>query len=338
MTRVRAARSPSSAQARHRRPRRLGGAHARAGARRARCACSTSGCSASAARSTPTRTAASAWPRCARSTSRCAADEIEFDYPAKGGVRRRLVISDPAVHDLCRARAAGAAAAIELLAYREGRRWSALRSDDINDYLKEQLGRGLQRQGLPHLERHRDGGGVAGRRRPRRRRRRPPQAGHRRRRARGGRAARQHAGRGPPGLHRPARVRSLPVRLDDRRRASRRLPSRAADDQRPGNESRRRCSTCWPRTPTPTPWSASSRRPAGQSSCKRSTAPADDRGDLSVVVHRAHTDAGLWYNGRPSARGRSAMVTARQLGSAPRITSSTELFERWRRLERPPGA
>ena len=64
---------------------------------------------------------------------------MEFDYPGKGGIRRRQVIEDPVTVELIQTlkRRRGGP---ELLAYREGRRWRDVRSDDLNDYLKEQLG------------------------------------------------------------------------------------------------------------------------------------------------------------------------------------------------------
>jgi DNA topoisomerase IB len=63
-----------------------------------------------------------------------------FDYPAKGGVRRAQEIDDPrcvAVITALKRRRGGPA---ELLAYRTGRRWHPLRSDEINEYLKRRLG------------------------------------------------------------------------------------------------------------------------------------------------------------------------------------------------------
>jgi len=63
-----------------------------------------------------------------------------FDYPAKGGVRRAQSIDDPrcvAVIGALKRRRGGPA---ELLAYRSGRRWQPLRSDEINEYLKDRLG------------------------------------------------------------------------------------------------------------------------------------------------------------------------------------------------------
>jgi DNA topoisomerase I len=63
-----------------------------------------------------------------------------FDYPAKSGQRRVQRIIDPAVREvlgpLRRRRGGGD----ELLAYRNGRRWVDVRSDDINDYVKAAAG------------------------------------------------------------------------------------------------------------------------------------------------------------------------------------------------------
>lgn len=65
-----------------------------------------------------------------------AGDVVTFDYPAKGGLRRRQRVID--------AEAAAAVALLlrrrggrdELLAYKEGRRWRDVRSADVNAYLK----------------------------------------------------------------------------------------------------------------------------------------------------------------------------------------------------------
>jgi len=67
-------------------------------------------------------------------------ETVEFDYPAKGGLRRRQVVDDPVTIDLIRALKRRRGGPDELLAYREGRRWRDVRSDDVNEYLKEQLG------------------------------------------------------------------------------------------------------------------------------------------------------------------------------------------------------
>ena len=63
-----------------------------------------------------------------------------FDYPAKHGVRRRHTITDPASIKLIGALKRRRGGPDELLAYRERRRWRPVRSDDINDYLKERMG------------------------------------------------------------------------------------------------------------------------------------------------------------------------------------------------------
>ena len=67
-------------------------------------------------------------------------DATVFDYPAKGGSRRVQVIEDPLTRDLVRSLRRRRGGGHELLAYRNGRRWAAVRSDDINDYLKGQIG------------------------------------------------------------------------------------------------------------------------------------------------------------------------------------------------------
>ncbi|HTE70677.1 MAG TPA: DNA topoisomerase IB [Actinomycetes bacterium] len=67
-------------------------------------------------------------------------DLITFDYVAKSGRRRLTSVLDPAVGEvvgqLKRRRRGGP----DLLAYKRGRAWVDIRSDDINDYIKEQTG------------------------------------------------------------------------------------------------------------------------------------------------------------------------------------------------------
>jgi DNA topoisomerase I len=67
-------------------------------------------------------------------------DLITFDYVAKSGKRRLQSVLDPAVREvvvqLRRRRRGGP----DLLAYKRGRAWVDVRSDDINDYIKEQTG------------------------------------------------------------------------------------------------------------------------------------------------------------------------------------------------------
>jgi DNA topoisomerase IB len=65
---------------------------------------------------------------------------IVFDFPAKSGRRRIQAVTDPGaaaiVERLKRRRAGGS----KLLAFKDGRRWAELRSDDINAYLKSAIG------------------------------------------------------------------------------------------------------------------------------------------------------------------------------------------------------
>jgi DNA topoisomerase IB len=67
-------------------------------------------------------------------------DEVVFDYRAKGGIRRVQAVQDPrsqaVVRGLKRRRGGGE----QLLAYREHRRWHDVRSEQISDYLKDQIG------------------------------------------------------------------------------------------------------------------------------------------------------------------------------------------------------
>ncbi|HEY3774177.1 MAG TPA: DNA topoisomerase IB [Solirubrobacteraceae bacterium] len=67
-------------------------------------------------------------------------DEIVFDYVGKGGQHQQQAVQDDragaVVRTLKRRRGGGE----ELLAYREGRRWHDVRSEQINDYLKAQIG------------------------------------------------------------------------------------------------------------------------------------------------------------------------------------------------------
>jgi DNA topoisomerase IB len=67
-------------------------------------------------------------------------DGVAFDYLAKGGNRRVQVINDPVsvpiLSELRRRRGGGD----QLLAYRDGGRWHNVRSDEINEYIKDVLG------------------------------------------------------------------------------------------------------------------------------------------------------------------------------------------------------
>jgi DNA topoisomerase IB len=67
-------------------------------------------------------------------------DAVEFNYLSKGGARRLQVIDDPLSRDVLSALKRRRGGGDELLAYRNGRRWRGLRSEEINDYLKDSLG------------------------------------------------------------------------------------------------------------------------------------------------------------------------------------------------------
>jgi DNA topoisomerase IB len=67
-------------------------------------------------------------------------DEIVFDYPAKGGIRRVQAVQDPSCRVVVQALKRRRGGGEKLLAYREGRRWRPVHSDQISDYLKAQIG------------------------------------------------------------------------------------------------------------------------------------------------------------------------------------------------------
>jgi DNA topoisomerase I len=68
------------------------------------------------------------------------ADQVTFDYEAKGGQRRVQVIGDPEVAEVARTMKRRRGGGEELLAYKDGRRWVDVKSADINAYLKEATG------------------------------------------------------------------------------------------------------------------------------------------------------------------------------------------------------
>jgi DNA topoisomerase-1 len=63
-----------------------------------------------------------------------------FDYPAKSGVQRRHGMSDPDVVAILAALKRRRGGPEQLLAFRAGRGWRGVSSDDINDYVKAHLG------------------------------------------------------------------------------------------------------------------------------------------------------------------------------------------------------
>jgi DNA topoisomerase I len=64
-------------------------------------------------------------------------DRLDFDYTAKGGIRRRQEIEDPQLAKLIRTLLRRRGGGHELLAYKRGNRWRDLRSEDINEYVRE---------------------------------------------------------------------------------------------------------------------------------------------------------------------------------------------------------
>jgi DNA topoisomerase IB len=63
-----------------------------------------------------------------------------FDYPAKSGVRRIQAVVDPEVGRLVAALKRRRSGGDELLAFKDGRRWRDVKSEDINAYLKQATG------------------------------------------------------------------------------------------------------------------------------------------------------------------------------------------------------
>ncbi|MEK6229357.1 MAG: DNA topoisomerase IB [Actinomycetota bacterium] len=67
-------------------------------------------------------------------------DAVVFDYDAKGGQRHVQQLADPELLDLLGTLRRRRSGGDELLAYKQGRRWRDVRSQDINDYLKDAAG------------------------------------------------------------------------------------------------------------------------------------------------------------------------------------------------------
>ena len=67
-------------------------------------------------------------------------DTVVFDYEAKGGKRRVQVVGDSSISGLVRTLRRRRGGGHELLAYRNGRAWKDVRSDEINDYIKDAIG------------------------------------------------------------------------------------------------------------------------------------------------------------------------------------------------------
>ncbi|HEX3689242.1 MAG TPA: DNA topoisomerase IB [Solirubrobacteraceae bacterium] len=66
--------------------------------------------------------------------------ELVFDYLGKSGVRRVQAVQDPPVIEVVSALKRRRGGGDQLLAYKEGRRWHDVRSEEINEYLKSLIG------------------------------------------------------------------------------------------------------------------------------------------------------------------------------------------------------
>ncbi len=67
-------------------------------------------------------------------------DRVEFDYPAKSGVRRTISLEDPLVVRAVRALLRAETASSRLLVYRTPDGWSEVHADDINTRFRELVG------------------------------------------------------------------------------------------------------------------------------------------------------------------------------------------------------
>jgi DNA topoisomerase IB len=67
-------------------------------------------------------------------------DGVRFDYIAKGGKRRVVMVRDPQLEPVLRQLKARRSGGPELLAYRDDGAWRDVRSSDVNEYLKEVTG------------------------------------------------------------------------------------------------------------------------------------------------------------------------------------------------------
>ena len=155
-------------------------------------------------------------------------EELVFDFPAKSGQRRVQSIRDPEAIAALEVMRHAAAAPTTCSAYKDKRTWHDIRSDSVNGYIQEHIGEEFSAKDFrtwsgtilaAAAARRRAEAGLRSRRQAHRRRRRQNRL----------RSARQHAGGLPALLHRPARLRPLPRRRDDRPRPARR---RIGNDER----------------------------------------------------------------------------------------------------------
>jgi DNA topoisomerase I len=74
---------------------------------------------------------------CKRHVTLSGGGEMVFDYPAKSGQRRIQAVVDPQAGEIVATLKRRRGGGEELLAFKEGRRWRDVRSDDINAYIKD---------------------------------------------------------------------------------------------------------------------------------------------------------------------------------------------------------
>lgn len=67
-------------------------------------------------------------------------EAVEFDYPAKSGIRRTLLVEDPAVTRAVRSLQRSRGNGDRLLAYRRSREWTEVHAEDLNLRFKEMVG------------------------------------------------------------------------------------------------------------------------------------------------------------------------------------------------------
>ena len=134
------------------------------GRARRRCGCWTSATSGSATTSTRTRTAPSVSPLSSAGTCAATRTQLVFAFVGKSGVEHEITIDDAVVIEaieIMRRRRGGEDN--RLLSYKTGRSWRSPAAGP-----GQRLRAGIDRagghgEGLPHLARHRAGGGRAGR-------------------------------------------------------------------------------------------------------------------------------------------------------------------------------
>lgn len=66
--------------------------------------------------------------------------DLLFEYPAKGSIVRSISVADPDVRKVVRSLRRGRAPSDDLLAWKSKGEWIDVRSEDLNDYIKEEVG------------------------------------------------------------------------------------------------------------------------------------------------------------------------------------------------------